>query len=217
MRMRLLEVGLCGISVFLTGFAMGASDLRADADRTQTTHLVVHLSLAKKRFLTGETIPFKVVISNDGETPIVIGSYISLNGSDPVAHVEFNLKDSTGRAYSRAVYGEGMTPPEVKLNPAAAVLGSWMVLWPGSSLSSTIALDRDADIALPALGSPGVFTLSVTYYSPGFSYPLSYEPAGLTEDDLKALPYTYFSGRAESNAVTFELVAAAHSPARHAQ
>jgi hypothetical protein len=41
--------------------------------------------------------------------------------------------------------------------------------------------------------------------------------AGLTEADLKALPYAYWSGRAESNEVRIEIASAAHSFARQAQ
>lgn len=207
------RIACAGLAV-LAGAAVGASGLRGDADHDQTAHLVVRLSIAKKTFSMGESIPLKVVITNEGGTPVVIGSYIDVNEASPISHVEFEMKDSRGRVCPHSTISEGLFPPEARHRPAIAVLRSWMALQPGYSLTSTFTLEKDM---FPSLEIPGAYTLRVTYFSPGLSYPLSYEEAGLTETDLKVLPYAYWSGRATTNVVKFEIVAApgaSHPPAK---
>jgi len=214
MRIRLLRMRMCCALIALTASIFGASGFRADADKDRTAHLVVRLSIAKKTYSVGDSIPLKVVISNEGGVPIVIGSLTSDNTGDAVAHVEFEMKDWMGRVCPHSTISEGFGAPEAMPRPAIAVLRSWMALQPGYSLSSTFTLEKDM---FPSLETPGTYTLRVTYFSAGLSYPPSYEEAGLTERDLKELPYIYWSGRATTNVIKFEIVAVpdgSHPPAK---
>jgi hypothetical protein len=214
MMMKLAFRIACAVLAFLTTSASGVSGLRADADQNQTARLDVHLSIAKKTFSAGESIPLEITISNEGETPVVIGSYVDVNTMSPISHIEFEMKDSRGRVCPHSTIDEGLFPPYPTHRPAIAVLRSWMALQPGYSLSSTFTLEKDM---FPSLETPGTYTLRATYSSPGLSYPPSYQEAGLTEKDLKELPYIYWSGRATANVVKFEIVAvpdASHPPAK---
>jgi hypothetical protein len=177
------------------------------ADR-DAPKLVVTLAVDKATFVVNKPIPVHVRISNLGAEPILIGNDVSLGAG--AANLELTLKDAAGRVFPQMRWMHDHFPSQVIPNTSTALLGSWMLLRPGNSLTTTIQIGGET---FGFRDKPGRYTLSADYYSDGFSYPGTYRARGLTDEDVKAIPFTCWHGKIATNTVQFKVIS---SPARSA-
>jgi hypothetical protein len=179
---------------------MPSSD-EADSDLTVT------LVLKRAEIHSGQAVPVDVLVHNTGSTPLLIGNLIVRGGGGlPVSRIQFELRDDRGH----------VIPPDVEMiadsfsakkepNPATAFLSSYLLLHPGYSLTTEFLLDVNL---FKDLAKPGYYRLSATYTSNGLSYPPVYHNVGLSDEDIKSLPFKAWSGKLATNEVRFKIMAA---------
>jgi hypothetical protein len=168
----------------------------------------VRISTSKNQFKVGELIRLRIQLSNEGTSPILIPNSISTARGTP-AHIEFELRDSRDRAspvLEATLDSFSIPTPRA---PATALLGSWLVLNSGYSLVTNINIDKSF---LSFLGRPGRYKLTGKYFASGLLYPPTFQQLGITEDDVKSLPYGHWSGNILTNTVNVKIVSAGSSP-----
>ena len=169
----------------------------------KNSNLVVAMSIEKRIFAVGETIPVWVQVCNHGKQPILIGNRVSLGGD--VANLDLTLEDSSGRISPRIDMTHDTFPAPAASNASVSFLKSWMLLQPDNCLTTTISIGSEV---FSFLGRPGSYTLSAEYYSDGFSYPPTYRSRGLTEADVKSIPFYCWTGKIDTNRIHFKVVSA---------
>lgn len=174
---------------------------RAIVAQQDARNLVVVLSIDKTSFALNEAIQVHVRILNQGTEPILIGNDVFLGGG--VSNLEITLKDATGRVSPKMHQISDYFASSVKATASTAFLGSWMLLRPGSSLTTTFPIDGEM---LAFLRVPGSYTLSADYYSDGFLNPATYQRRGLTDDDVKSIPFTCWHGKIGTNTIRLKVI-----------
>lgn len=169
----------------------------------ETSNLVVTISLEKRTFAVGETIPLQVQISNRGKESILIGNNVSLGGD--VANLDLTIQDSSSRISPKTDMTHDMFPASVTPNALSSFLKSWMLLKPGNSLITTVSIGSEI---FSFLGKPGSYTLYGEYYSDGLSYPPTYRSRGLTEGDVNSIPFSCWRGKIDTNKIHLRVVSA---------
>jgi len=186
--------------LFSLAYPAIAKQKTATAD--QSPSITVQLIVPKKTFKLGESVPVTVYITNVGKTPVLIQNLLSTSHNSP-SHIVFSLTDSNRRrSPSLELIGDRFSP-RVEVSPAAALLRSWLLLWPKCSFTSEIRLDSEL---FTFLGKTGKYELSGTYFSSGLQYPSAYREIGLTEQDIQSLPFQSWTGHISTNAVNFQMV-----------
>jgi len=163
--------------------------------------LVVSLSVDKATFAVNEPVPVRVRISNPGAEPILIANDVSLGAG--AANLEMTLKDAAGRVFPQMRWIHDHFPSQATPNVSTIFLGSWMLLRPGNSLTTTIQIGGET---FGLLDKPGRYTLSADYYSDGFSYPGTYRAQGLTDEDVRSIPFPCWHGKIATNTVQFKVI-----------
>jgi hypothetical protein len=173
------------------------------AKEAQKPQIAVHMSLAKRFFDVGEPIVIDIRISNVGESPVIVGNYAS-TVSGGVSRLEFELRDSHGRlSPATQMIADNFGPRPSNDETASKLLGSFVLLRPGYSLVVKTSIDASL---LSFLGKPGRYRLSATYASGGLEYPPLYHNLGLTDEAVKSLPFSSWSGKVSTNTVSFDVV-----------
>lgn len=163
--------------------------------------LQVTLSTDKATFAINEPIPVRVRISNPGAEPVLIANEVFLGGG--AANLEMTLKDAAGRVSPKMRGILDSFPRQATPNVSTALLGSWMLLRPGNSLTTTTHIGGEM---FSFLDKPGSYTLSADYYSDGFSYPTTYRSQGLTDEDVGSIPFTCWHGKIATNSIRIKVV-----------
>jgi hypothetical protein len=198
--MRIIEAALITlISCF--AFTLTANQ---NSNQSPAHDLVVRLVPEKTEFSAGEPISVRIEVSNVGDAPLLLGSFISRsNNGTPVSRIEFELKDNQGHAVTPSVeiisdsFADKKEP-----NPTTAFLRNYLLLYPGYSLTTSASIDEKL---FKELTKPGFYRLSATYTSNGLSYPPVYRQAGLSDDEVKSVPFTAWSGKISTNEVRFRI------------
>ena len=187
---------------FLFFSVSACSAQSAGNSRNESTRIAVKLSLSKKSFTVGEPIPAKVEISNTGDVPVLIANEVVMSTSTSPSLIKFEMKDDRGRAvpasfHTRETFGQTVEP-----NPAIAFLKWLLLLNPGYSLSTIFMIDSEL---FETMDKPGTYTLSALYTSNGLAYPPVLAVIGVTENDVKSLPFVTWTGNIRTNELTFKI------------
>jgi hypothetical protein len=184
---------------FLSAEAAPPSQQKVSQESAQS--ICVKLSIEKQRLSVGEALKVTVTLSNQTEEPIVIPNAISTVGGS-AGHIEFKLTNEKGQiSPGTRLIADSFLAQTVK-NSWSSVLGRWLVLYPGYSLSANFTLD---ETQLKFISRPGKYTLYSTYSSGGLSYPSNYHQLGISEEDVNLSPYKSWSGKIQSNAINFTI------------
>jgi len=160
--------------------------------------------LAKRDFQVGQSIPVTIGVSNCGDNPLLVGNFILRgSGGTPVSRIEFELKDAEGHVIpsNYEVINDSLGARK-ESSAAAGFLSSYVLLYPEYSLNTTLRISPHQYVMLK---NPGTYILSATYSSNGTSYPPAYRQAGLTDDDVKSMPFRAWNGRLSTNDVQFRV------------
>jgi len=164
----------------------------------------VHLTIPQRAFSVGESVPVKIHIENVGNKPVLIPNSVSVIHNTN-AHIEVELRDTHGRLSPSLMATAENFPPRVPSSPAIALLRSWLLLWPKSSLVVDLPIDKEL---FAFLGKPGKYRLSAVYSSNGLLYSHVYRDIGLTDEEVQSLPFQSWSGHISTNTLDFEIVPA---------
>lgn len=167
----------------------------------ESPKLEVTLSVDKATFVVNETIPVHVQVSNIGVEPILIGNDVYLGGG--VGNLEMSLRDATGRISPQTKLTHDYFPSPVAKTASTVLLRFWMLLRPGTSLKTTIQIDGEF---FSFLQKPGYYLLSADYYSSGFSSPTFYRARGLSDEEVRSIPFTSWSGKIPTNTLKFKII-----------
>jgi hypothetical protein len=199
------KLGVCVVllasSIHLLNHPMFAHANAIPADPGKVS---VHLLCAEQRAVVGERISVRVEVENRGDAPLIFANLISeadrLDG-----HVEFHLIDPSGRESRRTRQVADSFAPYPKEPDWKLLLGRWVVLYPGYSMTAPLELDA---ATFWSLKTPGKYKLTAEYSSGGLSDPQNYRPLGFKEHDVASLPFASWSGKVQSNSVWLSIVPA---------
>jgi hypothetical protein len=151
----------------------------------------------------GESVSAKIEISNIGGVPVLIGNEISTATETQPSHIDFEMKDDHGRTMPAPLIAIDSFGLRVEPDPGIALLKRLLLLNPGYSLTKVFALDTVRSFAM---NKPGTYNLSALYSSNGLSYLPALSEIGVTEGDVKSLPYEAWSGKIRTNTVSFKIL-----------
>lgn len=188
------------LMILLTvSFATSVQDKQSQNTPSQIS---VRLTAHKKVFTLGESIIIRVHVTNVGNDPVLVQNFLSTSRKTP-SRIQFDLRDSHGRSSPSVEFTDDIFSPRVATSPAVALLRSWLLLYPECSLVVDVPLDREL---FAFLGKPGKYSLSGNYFSSGLLYPSAYRGIGLTEEDVRSLPFQSWAGHISTNTMNFEIV-----------
>jgi hypothetical protein len=191
---------LATVCLFLCSVS-ACSAQSAGKSQNDSIRIAAKLSLSKSSVRAGESVPAKIEISNTGELPVLIANRIFMSITPAPSNVVFEMKDDHGKAIRGGGSIIDFVPRLREPNLAIGLLKELQVLNPGYSLSTVFMLDTNVF----AMSNPGTYRLSASYSSGGFSYPPALTFFGLTENDVKSLPWTAWRGKIQTNQVTFRV------------
>ncbi|MBS1839433.1 MAG: hypothetical protein JST77_01145 [Acidobacteria bacterium] len=167
------------------------------------TQLRINLSLNKRKFKLGEPIELSFEIENVGTVPLLIGNGTSLVGNHG-PRLDLELKDGKGNTLSgMKLIGDsfGIAPNHLSL---PGLMSRWLLL----CLRCSHVQRFHMDLGLFGFrGKSGIYHLSGAYISPSFSETSSYRQLGLTEDDMKSIPFPSWSGTFSIEPISFKITA----------
>ena len=166
----------------------------------------VHIALSRQTFHLGEPLDLRLEISNIGQEPLLIANSVSLFGNDD-AFLEIELHGKS-RLLSphMGVAVDCFPTPEKNPKPASEiVLTSFLVLRSGTSYAQRLPL-YDHLAALKYGLKPGSYTLKTYYSSRGLHSRSMCGTQGLTEDDVRSLPFKTWRGKVSTNEISFTIL-----------
>lgn len=173
-----------------------------------STEISLRLSVTKASFVVGDSVAVVITLQNGGGAPLVVSNRMNTSSNNREGRVSFEVTDSAGRRESaqKQWIADNLSAypkePDWRL-----LLGNWLILYPHDSFSTELSLDQDT---FTSLGKPGVYTVTATYSSAGFSYPENYRRLGLTDQDAASEKTKAWAGSVRSNSIGVTLVAARH-------
>jgi hypothetical protein len=154
----------------------------------------------------------KVEVTNVGHKSLLVPGHLSIFGGQE-AHLELELSDGKvplsphlGFAVDRLP-----NPSKNKKSPSEIVLNSFILLPPGTSFVQRIALFEQLSALKYGL-KPGSYKLKAYYSSGGLFHPPAYQNLGLSEEDVKSLPFEACHGKLGTNELSFTILS---GPAKH--
>ena len=197
---RHIRIALCVLVALI--FCSAAS---GQTDTARKEALDVRISLAQRAFHLGEPIQLRLEISNIGHEALLVPNSVSLFGNSD-AFLEIELRSRKGLVSPRMGMAVDCfpTPAKNKRPPSEIVLTSFLLLRPGTSYVQNIPLYEYAI-------KPGSYTLRTYYASNGLFYPSmcgTLATQGLTEEDVKSLPFQAWHGKVSSNETSFTILPA---------
>lgn len=181
-------------------------------DTARKEALDVRISLARRAFHLGEPIQLRLEISNIGHEPLLVPNSVSLLGnSDAFLEIELRSQKGLVSPHMGMALDCFPTPAKNKRPPSEIVLNSFLLLRPGTSYVQNIPLYEHLS-ALEYAIKPGSYTLRTYYASNGLFYPSmcgTLATQGLTEEDVKSLPFQAWHGKVSSNETSFTILPAA--------
>jgi hypothetical protein len=189
---------ICILLSISTCAAQSAESLKDESPR-----IAVSLTLPKSTFAVGESIPAKIEISNTGDVPVLIANQIFMSTTTYPSHIEFEMKDDRRHAIPATLLSLDSFGQEVESSPGIALLKWLQLLSPGYSLTKVFMLDKRL---FRTLSKPGQYTLSASYSSNSLIYPPLRDKIGLTEADVKSIPFEAWTGKTRTNEVSFRII-----------
>jgi len=159
----------------------------------------VRIALDHKEFHLGQPVELRLEISNIGREPLLIANSVSLFGNED-AFLEIELRGKKGLLSPHIGMSADRFPQPEKnpKPPSEIVLKSFLVLRPGTSYVQKLPLYEHLS-ALDYGLTPGNYTLGTYYSSNGLLYPSMCGTQGLTESDVKSLPFRTWQGNVSTN------------------
>ena len=178
----------------------------AQTDVVPKEPLKVRIALDHREFHLGRPIELKLEIFNIGRDPLLIANSVSLFGNSD-AFLEIELRNQKGLLHPRLGVADDCFPSTTtnKKPPSEIVLKSFLVLRPGTSYVQRIPLYEHLSGLEYGL-KPGNYTLTTYYSSNGLLYPSMCGTQGLTEEDVKSLPFATWHGKIRTNEVSFTIL-----------
>jgi hypothetical protein len=148
----------------------------------------------------------KVEVSNVGKKPLLVPNQVFLFGGE-LAYLEIGLSNTReilsphmGFAIDRFP-----NPSKERKSPNEIVLDSFVLLRPGTPFVQRIELFGYLSARKYEL-MPGTYKLKAYYSTGGLFYPPAYHTLGLTEEDVKSLPYQAWHGKLATNELSFTIL-----------
>lgn len=206
---RLFLIFACFVLAVLSGHAQSAEVTQRGSVAIKAT-----LSLPKTTFVAGEAIPAAIAVTNTGSVPVLLGNRVLRDSNTRVNHIDFRLKDAKGGKVPETTYAIFHMPGAVtEPRPAVAFVRNLILLYPRYSISTVFRIGTET---FEALGKPGLYTLYAVYSASGLSYPGVLDSIGVTEAQVKALPFRAYLGKVQTNGVSFRILPPTKVP-RHKQ
>jgi hypothetical protein len=199
-KLRLLNRNMPLALILIPQLLCGNQQTSVDPSQ-EVSQLAVVLSLQKRNFSLGEAISVQVQLYNSGKNSILISNSVSLGGG--VANLDLTLRDSSDKVSPRTDMTNDHFPAQDRPNAASNFLRYWMLLKPGNFLTTTVTIDQ---LIFAFLSKPGRYKLSGEYYSNGLAYPPTYRSLGLSDEDVRSLPYPCWTGKIQVNEVYLRIV-----------
>jgi hypothetical protein len=195
---------LCVLAVFI--FSLWVA---GQSNYSTKPEISVTMALAKQVFRLGNPMELKIEVTNIGQKAILVPNHLSLFG-DEAAHLEIEL--SNGKAlispHLGLVVDRFPNPSKNQKSPTEKVLGSFVLLPPGTSFVERIALFDYLSVRKYELKA-GNYKLKGYYSSGGLFYPPAFQSLELTEEDVKSLPFEAWHGKLATNELSFTILPAA--------
>jgi hypothetical protein len=164
------------------------------------------ISAPRKTIFVNEPAHIELRVSNIGSVSTLIANRVSTaysGTSDGAAHVQLTLTDSHGhKSPAMAMISDnfGITKPSDD-QANSILLGSWALLYPGTSMVFDIPIGA---YMFKFLSKPGSYKLTAAYSSKSvFTGGLD---LGLSKNLLDALPYASWSGKISTNEIPLIVV-----------
>ncbi len=189
----------------MVGFTVGSA-CSGQTVKVSEERIKVSIALDHREFHLGDPIELKLEISNFGRAPILIANSVSLFGnSDAFLEIELRNRKTALHPHIGMAVDCFPVPDQDKKPPSEVILKSFLVLRPGTSYVQRIPLYTHLS-ALDYGLKPGNYTLVAYYSSHGLLYPSMCGTQGLTEDDVKSLPFETWHGKVGTNEISFTVM-----------
>jgi hypothetical protein len=133
---------------------------------------------------------------------VLVGNLISEATGHHSSFIEFYVQDAKGQAIAQTTMRNAdYFPPAIKPSSAAALIASWLVLKPGTSLSTTIMLDR----LFGEVREPGTYSVFGFYSSSG---PWYQGVDGFSQADIDTFPFAAWIGKIRTNTISVKVTPA---------
>jgi hypothetical protein len=162
------------------------------------------ISLDHREFHLGELVELRLEISNLGHESLLIPNSVSLFVNAD-ALVEIELRGKKGLLSARAGFSSACftAPGKNPKTPSEIILNSFLALRPRTSYVQRLPLYE----ILNLYGlTPGSYTLKIDYFSNDLLNPSDCGTHGLTENDLKSLPFKTWHGKVSTNKLSFTVL-----------
>jgi|HubBroStandDraft_6_1064221.scaffolds.fasta_scaffold14707_2 hypothetical protein len=200
------KLGICILSMVALSIQFSSDPplIRGSAATTDSGKVSVRVWCDTQRVVMKEPLHVRVEVWNRGDAPLIFPNLVT-DADHLDGHIEFHLIDSKGRESARMRRVADSFAPYPREPNWQLLLGRWVVLYPGYSM--TAPLDLSVDV-FPFLNTPGIYKLKADYSSGGLSDPENYRPLGLSGHELASLPFSSWSGKIESDSVSLAVVPA---------
>ncbi len=151
----------------------------------------------------------RLEVSNIGDSSLLVANFADLyEGAE--AYLDIELSNSKGLLSPRAGMVIDRFPSSTKeqKSPLEIVLNSFVLLRPGTSYVQRIPLSQHLS-AMRYEIIPGTYKVRAYYSSNGLFYPPAYQTLGLTEEDVRSLPFQAWHGKVPTNELSFTILPSA--------
>ncbi|MFI5097400.1 MAG: hypothetical protein ACHQT6_05445 [Candidatus Acidiferrales bacterium] len=148
----------------------------------------------------------RLEVSNIGVKSLLVANFASLyEGAEAYLYIE--LSNSKGLLSPRVGMAVDRFPSSTKeqKSPLEIVLNSFVLLRPGTSYVQRIPLSQHLSASRYEI-KPGTYKLRAYYSSNGLFYPPAYQILGLTEEDVRSLPFQAWHGKVATNELSFTIL-----------
>jgi hypothetical protein len=189
----------------LVAFIFGSVSL-GQTDKVPEETIQVSVALDHKEFHLGDPMELRLEISNVGPAPLLVANSVSFFGnSDAFLEIELHNQRGPVQPHIGMAVDCFPTPVKDKRPPSDVVLKSFLVLRPRTSYVQKIALYEHLSRLEYEL-KPGKYTVTAYYSSRGLFYPSMCGTQGLTEEDVRSLPFETWHGKVRTNKISFTVL-----------
>jgi len=191
---------LCVLAAFLL-----PSPVLCQTSEPPENKVNVRIDVSKKQFHVEDSVEIRLEVTNVGQYPLLVPYQASFFVVAAEAYLEVELSNEEGRLYPHMGWAVVRVPTDwpSRQSPMETVINSFLLLPPGVSVVQTIPLD----IFLGANEhevTAGTYKLKCYYSSRGLFDPPAY--LGLTEKDIKSLPFQAWHGKIATNELSFVIL-----------
>ena len=173
---------------------------------TPKPEISVGIALAKKEFRLGDPMELKIEITNIGQKAILVPNHVYLfSGEEAYFEIELSSEKTLISPHMGFVVDHFPNPSKTKKSPTEIVLGSFVLLPPGTSFVERIALFDYLSVRKYELKA-GTYKLKGYYSSNGLLYPPALQSLDLSEEDVRSLPFEAWHGKLATNELSFTIL-----------